>query len=45
MNCLAMDHKGNTTSATTSPDRESVHWYMDIDSKDAELRKGIQVLE
>jgi len=45
MNCLAMDHKGNTTSATTSPDRESVHWYMDVDSKEAEMRKGIQVLE
>ena len=45
MNCLAMDHKGNTTSATTSPDRESVHWYMDVDSKETELRKGIQVLE
>ena len=45
MNCLAMDNKGNTTSATTSPDRESVHWYMDVDSKEAELRKGIQVPE
>ncbi len=45
MNCLAMDNKGNTISATTNPDRESVYWHMDVDSKEAVLRKGIQVLE
>ena len=43
MNCLAMDNKGNTMSASTS--RESVHWYMDIDSKQAEERKGIWIKE
>ena len=45
MNCLAMDNKGNAISATTNPDRESVYWHMDVDSKEAVLRKGIQVLE
>ncbi len=43
MNCLAMDNKGNTMSASTS--RESVHWYMDVDSKQAEERKGIWIKE
>ncbi len=45
MNCLAFDAKGNTVSATTSPDRESMHWYMDVDSKEPERRAGIKVLE
>ena len=45
MNCLAIDAKGNPISATTAPDRESVYWYMDVDSEESELRKGIQVLE
>ena len=44
MNCIAIDIKGNTISATTNPDRESVYWYMDIDSKEAEKRIGITVL-
>ena len=43
MNCLAMDNKGNTMSASTS--QENLHWYMDVDSKDAEQRKGIYVPE
>jgi len=45
MNCIAIDTKGNTISATTNPDRESVHWYMDIDSKEPEKRIGIKVTE
>lgn len=45
MNCIAIDAKGNTISATTNPDRESVYWYMDIDSKEAEKRIGITVSE
>lgn len=45
MNCIAIDTKGNTISATTNPDRESVHWYMDIDSKEPEKRIGITVPE
>ena len=45
MNCLAFDAKGNTDSATTSPDRESMHWYMDVDSKEPEYRTGITVPE
>jgi beta-aspartyl-peptidase (threonine type) len=45
MNCLAIDHKGNTVSATTSLDRESMHWYMDVDSKEPEKRVGITVPE
>jgi len=44
MNCIAIDNKGNTISATTSPDRESVHWYMDVDSPEPQLRKGIRVM-
>jgi hypothetical protein len=43
MNCLAMDNKGNTMSASTS--RENTHWYMDVDSKAAEQRKGIYIPE
>ncbi|MCX6649923.1 MAG: isoaspartyl peptidase/L-asparaginase, partial [Candidatus Bathyarchaeota archaeon] len=43
MNCLAMDNKGNTMSASTS--RESIHFYMDVDSKAAEERKGIWIKE
>ncbi len=43
MNCLAIDNKGNTMSASTS--RESVHWYMDVDSKQPEQRTGIWVKE
>ena len=43
MNCLAMDNKGNTMSASTG--RESIHWYMDIDSKEPEERKGIRIKE
>ena len=45
MNCLAFDHKGNTISATTNLDRESIHWYMDVDKKEPEKRMGITVLE
>jgi beta-aspartyl-peptidase (threonine type) len=45
MNCLAIDAKGNAISATTASDRESIYWYMDVDSKEAEKRIGIQVLE
>jgi len=43
MNCLAMDNKGNTMSASTG--RESIHYYMDVDSKEPEERKGIWVKE
>jgi beta-aspartyl-peptidase (threonine type) len=43
MNCIAIDHKGSTISATTNPDRESIHWYMDIDSQEPEKRIGINV--
>jgi beta-aspartyl-peptidase (threonine type) len=43
MNCLAMDTKGNTMSASTS--RESIHYYMDVDSKEAEEREGIWIKE
>jgi beta-aspartyl-peptidase (threonine type) len=45
MNCLVFDAKGNTISATTNPDRESMHWYMDVDSKEPEYRTGITVPE
>ncbi|MGD2200595.1 MAG: isoaspartyl peptidase/L-asparaginase [Candidatus Bathyarchaeota archaeon] len=41
MNCLAFDAEGNTFSASIS--RESIHWYMDIDSEVPEERKGIWV--
>ena len=43
MNCLAFDKHGNTMSASTS--RESIHYYMDIDSEESELRKGVLVKE
>ena len=43
MNCLALDNLGNTMSASTS--RESIHWYMDIDSNLPEQRQGIWVKE
>ncbi|MCW4014314.1 MAG: isoaspartyl peptidase/L-asparaginase [Candidatus Bathyarchaeota archaeon] len=45
MNCIAMDAKGNTISATTNPDRESVYYYMDVDMKESEKRIGITVSE
>ncbi len=45
MNCIAMDAKGNTISATTNPDRESVYYYMDVDMKESEKRVGITVPE
>ncbi len=41
MNCLAFDKDGNTFSASTS--RESIHYYMDVDSEEPEERKGIWV--
>jgi beta-aspartyl-peptidase (threonine type) len=43
MNCIAIDNKGNTMSATTRTDRKSIHWYMDIYSKVPEERIGINV--
>jgi beta-aspartyl-peptidase (threonine type) len=43
MNCLVMDAHGNTASATTVADRESVHWFMDCDSSEPEKRVGINV--
>ena len=43
MNCLVMDSKGNTTSATTNPDRESIHWYYNVNMKEPEKRIGINV--
>lgn len=43
MNCLVMDAHGNTASATTVTDRESVHWFMDCDSSEPEMRVGINV--
>ncbi len=43
MNCLVMDAHGNTMSATTVVDRESVHWFMDTDSSEPEKRVGINV--
>jgi beta-aspartyl-peptidase (threonine type) len=45
MNCIAMDNYGNTISATTRGDRESYHWYMDVDSEEAEKCIGINVPE
>jgi len=41
MNCLALDRDGDTMSASTS--RESIHYHMDIDSKEPEERKGVWV--
>ena len=43
MNCLSMENKGNTISASTS--QGSIHWYMDVDSKEPEERKGIWIKE
>jgi beta-aspartyl-peptidase (threonine type) len=43
MNCVVFDTEGNTVSATTQEDRESVHWYMAADMKKPELRTGISV--
>lgn len=43
MNCLAFDREGNTFSASTR--RESIHYYMDVDSEGPEERKGIWVKE
>ena len=43
MNCLLMDNHGNTMSATTVADRESIHWFMDMDSHEPEKRTGINV--
>ena len=43
MNCLALDKDGNTMSATTRTDRESMHWYMDVDMTEPEKRVGINV--
>jgi isoaspartyl peptidase/L-asparaginase-like protein (Ntn-hydrolase superfamily) len=43
MNCLLMDAGGNTMSATTVEDRESIHWFMDTGSSEPEKRIGINV--
>ena len=43
MNCLVMDKNGNTMSASTS--RDSIYWYMDVDSEEPEQRQGIWVKE
>jgi len=43
MNCIAFDTKGNTTSATTREDRESIHWYLSVDMDEPEQRTGINV--
>jgi beta-aspartyl-peptidase (threonine type) len=43
MNCLLMDAEGNTMSATTVTDRESIHWFMDTGSLEPEKRVGINV--
>jgi beta-aspartyl-peptidase (threonine type) len=43
MNCIAIDHRGNTISATINPDRKSIYWYMDVDSIEPEKRIGINV--
>ena len=45
MTCLLMDGAGNTMSATTVDGRESIHWFMDTDSIEAEKRIGINVRE
>ena len=45
MNCLLMDSDGNTMSATTVDGRESIHWFMDGDSIEAEKRIGVTVPE
>ena len=43
MNCLLMDARGNTMSATTVEGRESVHWFMRCDASEPEMRIGINV--
>jgi isoaspartyl peptidase/L-asparaginase-like protein (Ntn-hydrolase superfamily) len=43
MNCIVMDSKGNTASATTNPERESVHLYFDVDMTEPEKRIGVNV--
>ena len=43
MNCLALDDEGNTVSASTREDRESIHWYMAAGMKEPEKRTGINV--
>ena len=43
MNCLVMDAAGNTMSATTVDDRESIHWFMDTASSEPEKRVGVNV--
>ncbi len=43
MNCLVMDAKGNTVSATTVEGRESVHWFMDRRCGEPQKRIGINV--
>jgi beta-aspartyl-peptidase (threonine type) len=43
MNCLALDKDGNTFSASMS--RESIHYYMDVDSQEPEQRQGVWVKE
>ena len=43
MNCIAFDKNGNTFSASVS--RDSIHYYMDIDSEEPEERKGVWVKE
>ena len=41
MNCLAFDRNGNTFSASVS--RESIHYYMDTESKNPILKAGVMV--
>jgi beta-aspartyl-peptidase (threonine type) len=43
INCLGLDTKGNTMSATTRVKRKSIYYYMDLNSKDPEKRIGINV--
>jgi beta-aspartyl-peptidase (threonine type) len=43
MNCLVLDDEGNTVSATTREDRDSVHWFMDSEMKQPVQRVGIRV--
>jgi beta-aspartyl-peptidase (threonine type) len=43
MSCLGVDRWGKTTSASTRNGRESVYYYMDINSKEPEKRSGVNV--
>ena len=43
MNCLVIDNLGNTLSATTNTDRDSVHWFMDVNMDSPQKRIGINV--